>query len=253
MVNQASWLIRQAGKDRRLRLFCFSYAGGNASAFAQWQSQLGPAVEVCAIQLPGRGARMAEQPFLLLRPLIEQLAQIVSAERNLSFAFFGHSLGGLIAFELTRYLRAHHLPLPEHLFVSGCSAPSRRNPPKNLHKLADDALIAELVEYNGTPAELLAHRELMALVLPTIRADFAIAEEYVYRTQPRFKVPITALAGRDDDHTSIEQMQAWQDETSGGFHLEWFSGDHFFINAQRQLVLDFLNNQINDLQLIRPA
>lgn len=234
-------IARTPGKLRKFRLYCFCYAGGNASAYLPWQSALISEVELYAIQLPGRGAYWNEKPYTSLQDLIPALATLIGQQEKMPFAFFGHSLGAMLAFELTRYCRDHALPLPEHLFMSGSDAPQYRSPSKRLHELPDDALIEALRKYDGTPAELFEHRDLMALVLPTIRADFALVANYQYFAAPLLNTPLTVFAGRHDEHVLIEHVEEWRRETSGNFRMCWFEGGHFFINSERQAVLAELN------------
>ena len=240
-MHPSPWLVREPKRtSRRLRLYCFCYAGGSASTYASWQAQLDPAIEVCAVQLPGRGSRMAERPFTAMPELIKALALVIGREDSLPFAFFGHSLGGLLAFELARYQKLHYMRMPEHLIVSGCDAPQFRSPSRRLHALPDHELIDVLKDFNGTPPGVLEHRELMDLLLPTIRADFALVDDYVYRPGLPLKMPITVLAGRRDDHT-VEQVEGWRKETLSDCHVHWFNGDHFFILPEQQAVLDRLD------------
>jgi surfactin synthase thioesterase subunit len=239
-MHKSPWLIRQPGGPHRLRVYCFSYGGGSAMAFRPWQAILGPEIDVCAVQLPGRGARMAETPYTDLALLIKDLAQVIAADSKLPFAFFGHSLGGIVAFELARYMQLHRLPMPLALFASGCNAPQHRNRSQGMHLLPDDALIDTLRDYNGTPPEVLANRELMELVLPMIRADFTLVEDYQYRPAPLLNIPITVLAGQRDDRSCAEQAEGWHKETSATCRIEWFEGDHFFINSERDAVLAYL-------------
>lgn len=250
-MHSKSWLMRQAGQPavaRTLRLFCFSYAGGSAGSYLPWQTAVDPSIEICAIQLPGRGARLTEQPYTSLPHLIEALAHVIGRESKLPFAFFGHSLGGLVAFELARYCKRNYLPMPVHLFVSGCSAPQFRRASRQMHELDDDGLIDVLREYNGTPPEVLANRELMTLLLPTIRADFALVERYKYRLSPPLTTPISVLAGKRDDHDSLDQVNGWGRETNNTCNVHWFEGDHFFIQSERDAVLNCLNNGLTELQ-----
>lgn len=238
------WLMRRPGGPRQMRLFCFSYAGGSAAAFMPWRARLAPSIELCAVELPGRGMRMAEDCYVSLSALVEDLAEVIANERDLPFAFFGHSLGALIAFELARYCMGNHLPMPGHLFVSGCAAPQQRSPAaRRLHELSDDALIDVLRAYNGTPPAVLAHQELMAMVLPTIRADFALVADHQYRPGPRLGIPITALAGKSDELVST-RIDGWKDETTGPCRIEWFEGDHFFIQPQQVAVIACLNAEL---------
>ena len=165
----------------------------------------------------------------------------------LPFAFFGHSLGGLLGFELAHHNLRHGLPMPRQLFISGCSAAQFRPAPKGLHLMSNADLLEELHKYNGTPPEVLAHPELMELILPTIRADFALAERYTYCHTRALDVPITVLAGKTDAIDSPDQIDGWQLETNMAFDVKWFEGDHFFINSERDAVLRYLNEQLEPL------
>lgn len=254
IVSNSPWFLRQpapAGTQRRLRLYCFCYAGGNAVSYLPWQALLNPAIEVCAVQLPGRGARMGEAPMATLTAVIEGIAHAMGRQSRLPFAFFGHSLGALLAFELARYCKRYFLPMPAHLFVSGCDAPQFRDPPKDLHLLSDDDLIEELRNYNGTPPDILAHRELMDLVLPIVRADFSLVETYRYRASPLLNVPMTVLAGTTDERSSQDQVDGWAREGAAGCDIRWFEGDHFFIHSQRDAVMACLNDALE--KLLQPS
>jgi surfactin synthase thioesterase subunit len=243
-VNPSPWLVRQSSPQARLRLFCFPYAGGSAAAFAGWQAALGPEIEVCAVQLPGRGARMGEPPMTSLNEVVASLAQVIGSQSRMPFAFFGHSLGGLLAYELARFCMLHYLPLPVHLFASGCSAPQHRGESKNLHQLPDDELIEALRDYNGTPVEVLANRELMLLLLPVLRADFGLVEHYRHRQGLRLPMPITVLAGEHDERTDPAQVDGWAKESAGPCAVHWFDGDHFFINAHRDAVQEIVRDTL---------
>jgi medium-chain acyl-[acyl-carrier-protein] hydrolase len=240
------WLLRRPGQGRRLRLFCFSYAGGSAARFLDWQAALPSTVELCAVQLPGRAARFGEAPLHDLAQAVGAIAPVIRAEADLPFAFFGHSLGGLIAFELARHCQRQRLPMPEQLFVSGCGAPSRRRSRRHLHGLGDDPLIAALGDYKGTPPALLSDRELMKLLLPAIRADFALVDNYVYREAEPLDIPITVLCGKDDHHVSARHRPCWQKETTDLCRMHWFDGDHFFIHAQQRQVIDCIVHGLAD-------
>ena len=242
MMNATPWIVRRPDPSKKFRLFCFSYAGGSAVSFMEWQSMLHPNVKVCGVQLPGRGARYHETPYSSLPELIETLAGAIGKMDDLPCAFFGHSLGGLLAFELARYHRRRGLMLPQHLFVSGCHAPRYRAASSDLHRLDDESLIARLRDYRGTPPEILAHRELMELVLPTIRADFSLVENYRYEADASLlDIPLTVLAGRSDSFASVEQVEGWQEETLAPCRVQWFDGDHFFIHSCQQGVIDCIH------------
>jgi surfactin synthase thioesterase subunit len=234
------WLLRTPQAAPSVRLICFAYAGGNARMYGEWQKALGPDIEVCAVQLPGRGTRRNEEPFTSMAALIPVLADILHPRDDVPFIFFGHSLGALIAFELTRYFAAHHIRLPERLMVSAANAPGRRNASRGLHAMSDDELIEQLRGFNGTPPAVMKYRELLVMALPAIRADFAVSETYQYRQAPLLTVPVTVLAGREDPLTSEAQIGAWACETNAPCDVHWFDGDHFFINEEEATVLELI-------------
>ncbi|MES2758529.1 MAG: alpha/beta fold hydrolase [Pseudomonadota bacterium] len=243
MTNyQNPWLVRKPGPAGRFRLYCFSYAGGNATTFARWQGALGPEIDVCAIQLPGRGARIGEACMTSFPELARAIAELVGSNAPAPFAFFGHSLGSVLGFEVARCCMRAGLAMPVHLFASGCEAPRHFGGADGMHLLPDDELIEKLSLYNGTPRELLQHRELMSLVLPAVRGDFALVDSYVYRPATPLPAPITVLAGRADPHVKAPQLQDWHGETAGACDVHWFDGDHFFIHQQGEAVLDCVRN-----------
>jgi len=228
-----------------LRLYAFAYAGGGATSFQTWQSRLHPAIELCALQLPGRGARYREVPYREFKPLVDRLCTEIQGQASpLPFAFFGHSLGALLAFEVARRLKELGAKQPLHLFVSGCQAPQFRGPSKGLSKLEDERLIEELRHYAGTPREILEHQELMSLLLPCIRADFALVDDYRYEETPMLDIRMAVLAGKKDKRESIDQVNGWARETRNSCRIHWFEGDHFFIIPELQSVLECIHSEL---------
>ncbi len=146
------------------------------------------------MQLPGRESRLRDPCFTGLEPLVQALPPYL----DMPYAFFGHSLGALIGFELARALVRESRPGPVHLFVSDHSAPQIQNPDPPIHQLPEPDFIKKLRHLNGTPGEVLQHAELMALLLPVLRADFAINETYVYIPGSLLDCPISAFGGLQD-------------------------------------------------------
>ncbi len=249
------WLLRRPGPRRALRLYCFSYAGGSPASYLAWQAGLAPDIEVCAVQLPGRGARFNEPSCTSLAQLVDTLAEVIGeaaeATPGQPFALFGHSLGALIAFEVARALAGRGGAQPCHLFLSGCAAPRYRPWRPAIHRFDDAALVRELVTYNGTPPEILADAELMALLLPAIRADFALVHDYQYRPARPLCQPLTVLAGNADRIGSSTEVSGWSEETSGPCRVQWFAGDHFFLHTCAPDVLDCINAALE--HFIEPA
>ncbi len=227
----------QPNPRARLRLFCFPYAGGSASFYRTWGKALPSSIEVHAIELPGRGSRHREPPFTRMAPLVSALGQALRPLLTGAFAFFGHSVGSVMAFELARLLRREGRPGPVQLFASAHRAPHLpdRDPP--LHALPRNELIEELRRLNGTPRAALESEELMDLVIPFLRADFAVNETYSYVEEPPLDIPITALGGLEDERVLRFEHDGWRQHTSGRFRVRLFPGDHFYVpGVQSQLL-----------------
>ena len=242
-----SWVkCPKPNPQAKLRLFCFPYAGGWSLSFRTWSDNLPTTIEVCPIELPGRGTRSSEAPLTQLKPLIERLAQALLPQLDRPFAFFGHSMGGLVCFELARFLRQNYGLIPSHLFVSGRGAPQlpRQEPP--IHGLPEPEFIEELRRLNGTPEAVWAHPELRELLLPALRADFAILETYVYTPAPPFDWPITAFGGLQDLEVSCEELEAWRVQTSASFSLRMIPGDHFFLHSGKTFLFQLLSQELQN-------
>ncbi len=244
------WILySRPRKQAQLRLFCFPYAGGGASIFRTWAEMLPSTIEVCPIQLPGRENRLLETPFSTLSPLIEHVAQALLPRLDLPFAFFGHSMGALISFELARYLRRKTYPFaPAHLFVSAHRAPQLPDPDPPTYYLPNAAFLNELRRLNGTPEEILQNQDLLRLLLPTLRADFALCETYQYVPDVPLGCPITTFGGLQDDEVSHEMLAAWRQQTSGAFTLRYFVGDHFFLHNEQAALLQVLSQNLSNVQ-----
>lgn len=232
----SAWIVRKPRPHAKVRLFCFPYAGGGASIYRVWPDAL-PHLDICAIQPPGRETRTREQPFTRLDPLVDAAVEAILPLLDQPFAFFGYSLGAYVAFEAARRLRARGAPLPVRLFLAACPAPQvpRRTPP--IHELPDTELIREIANYAGTSTEVLQHQELMALLLPLLRADFCVHETYASPREPPLDVPLSILGGLDDDDVTREDLDAWREHTTKAFMLRMFPGNHFFLNTERTLLL----------------
>lgn len=177
--------------------------------------------------------------------LVERIAQaIADSTDGRPFAFFGHSLGALLAFETARLGARMGNPEPVRLFLSGSEPAAYRPPGKAMHLMPDADLVRELSGFNGTPAEVLRNREMLELLLPMLRADFALVHGYRYQPRPRLTMPISVLAGRNDNHGSGTDVGKWAEETVAGCQVHWFDGDHFFINSHQREVIDCVRAEL---------
>ncbi|MBD2166637.1 thioesterase [Calothrix membranacea FACHB-236] len=227
-----------------LRLFCFPYAGGSSFIFRTWSDYLPQSLEVCAIELPGRGRQIKLPLFSHIEPLVDAISSAIQPYLDKPFAFFGHSMGGLVSFELARLLRKRYDILPDHLFISGRRAPQIPEPDAPIHNLPEPAFIEELRHLNGTPRAVLENGELMQLFLPILRADFAVLATYIYSPEPPLECQITVFGGLQDSKVSYDELQVWKEQTKSNFNLHMFPGDHFFIHSDQCLLIENLTKYL---------
>ena len=226
------WLLRFPRRpDARLRLVCVPGAGCTASMFHGWAEMLPDEVEVCAVQVPGRGSRLRETPFTRMDPLADALTEVVLAESDLPVVMLGHSLGALIAYEVTdRLCRMDRAPVA--LIAAAHKAPSLGSAGLTYHLLPDDELVGVVDALGGTPGGTLANPAIRKLALPSLRADFELDANYEFRERPPLSIPVSVFGGDNDAIVSTDELRAWRAHTTGDFALRVVSGGHFFHNDQ---------------------
>ncbi len=246
MPTPNAWFIcLRPNPQARLRLFCFPYAGGGSGIYRTWAAGVLESAEVWCARLPGRDNRWGEPAFTRLAPLVATLAQVIRPYLDAPFAFFGHSMGGLISFELLQALRRQHAPDPVHLFISGHRAPHLPPRRPRIHHLSAPEFIAQLHRLNGTPQAVLQNADLMRLLLPVLRADFAVCETYVYTAQGSLLAcPISVFGGLQDPEVNDDELAAWRDQTAGTFRQRMLPGDHFFLHSAQARLLQALNQDL---------
>jgi medium-chain acyl-[acyl-carrier-protein] hydrolase len=251
MTTEAgSWVMPgKRNATALLRLLCFPYAGGGALIYRGWPDNLPNTVEVCPIQLPGRETRMSETPFRKLSALADTLTIALRKYGDKPFAFFGHSMGAKIAFEVARRLRLEGSRQPVHLFVSGSPAPHLPDSGRDFYNLPKLLFVDELRRLNGTPTDVLDHPELMDLVLPMLRADFEVVQTYAYTEEAPLACPITAFGGLEDEEVPGTQLAAWAEHTTAPFRMRMFPGDHFFLNRKSSLLLPILARELQEIAM----
>ena len=223
-----SGVTPSAGQSNAIRLFCFPHAGGGASVFRPWMTELAPDINVYPVQLPGREGHWREPPLTRISALVPALSEALRPFLQPPYAFFGHSMGAFVAFELARQLRRENRQVPAALIVSAARAPQIPDPDPPVHTLPAQQLLENLKRLDGIPQELLEHPDLVAVLLPAMRADLAICETYEYRDELPFKCPISIYGGEHDYKVPLEHLIPWRVHTSGEFRLRVFPGDHFF-------------------------
>lgn len=221
----------------RASVFCFPYAGGGASYFRAWAPLARGDVAFVPVQPPGREERFTETPFDRLADFVSAAADALGPLLGTPYALFGHSMGALVAFELAHELLRRGAPQPLHLYVSGAPAPQRSHEVPAIHHLPREEFLQALRRYRGMPDEVLNHQELMDLMLPRLKADFAVTGTYVYPGHPPLPIPITAFGGADDETVTPPMIEAWREQTAMPFAHRIFPGGHFFLTDHARDVI----------------
>lgn len=247
-MSQSNWFSAgPASPLARLRLFCFPHAGGGASVFHNWPVALSNRLDVRAIHLPGRETRLREPPFTRAEDSAEAITQALQERLDLPFAFFGHSMGALLSFEVARSLRRRGLPEPGYLFVSGHRAPQIARPRPAVFHLPEEEFLEALHDLYDPPEAALKIPELRELLLPTLRADIRLCETYEYSPEPQLECPIVAFGGHDDQETPVEFLQSWGIQTQAAFEMKRFAGGHFYLADALPEILRLVNSKLGSL------
>ena len=219
-----------------MRLFCFSYAGGGASVFRSWADILPSGVEVCCIQLPGHEYRLGEPAYTRLNPLVQTLADVIYPYLDRPFAFFGHSMGALVSFELARQLRRTYDKHPVRLCLAAYRAPQLPNPNIKIYHLPSEVFKVGL-RADGIPEKILQNEELMQAMLPTLRADFELCDTYRFTEEPPLEYPFSIFGGLEDIRVGVADLEAWRVHSSVTSNLSMLPGSHFFLHSAQELLL----------------
>ncbi len=241
-----SWIMFFAPNPvARMRLYCFPPAGGNAQFFRSWTDELSAEVALCPIQLPGHGNRYKETCYTDLEALVEALSQALLPNLEVPFAFCGYSFGALLAFETARYLHQHHALSPAQLFVCARPAPQIRLAERKLHLLPQTEFIRMVQrDYGGIPAAILEDADMLEMILPPMRADFALLERYQYRDALPLPCPISAYGGLQDATVPQNYLMAWRQHSASTFSWRMFPGDHFFVHTHQTELLGLIDQNL---------
>lgn len=228
----ARWFRRpQPASNGRLQLLCFPPAGSGAGFYRQWPNLVPAAIEVLAVQYPGREDRIGEPFSESLSVLADDIASAAAMLARRPLALFGHSMGAAVAYEVATRLEAADVRV-EHLAVSGRPPPHQQRR-KAIHRRDDEGVLEEIERLGGTPRAVLEHGELRALLLPSIRADFRLIETYPGTIGRKLGAPISVFIGEADTEVTLREAEQWSDVTAGAFHLTAYPGGHFYLTEQR--------------------
>ncbi|WBB62051.1 alpha/beta fold hydrolase [Streptomyces sp. WMMC500] len=239
------WLLcRKRRPDVRLRLYCFPHSGASPGEYMRWSDELTD-VEVVGVQAPGRGGRLTEPPFTRMTELVR--AVVAEAEFAAPFAFFGHSLGALTAYEVAGALRNAGRPTPVLLVVSALGAPHVQPLRTPTHELTDEQMMAAgAAGFGHLPAIVQDDPEMLRIVLTCMRADAEILDTYRPTPGARLDVPVVALGGLDDDETA--HLPGWADHSTHPLDLRILPGGHFYLREHHDGVLRIIRDSIRDVQ-----
>jgi medium-chain acyl-[acyl-carrier-protein] hydrolase len=234
------------------QLFCFPYAGASSVVFNSWKKLLAPDIHLIPVELAGRGRRIHEPFYRNVNEAVDDVHNIVTSHINhLPYAFFGHSMGSMIAYEVAQKLRYSKIAKPRHIFFSGRRAPHIEKPDeKKLHLMNDSDFRREILGLGGTPPEIFEHPELINLFIPLLKNDFRIAETEIRRHEINpFDFKITIFQGTQDD-ISKEETEGWRLHCNRECNILYFEGGHFFLHDHREELIKIINAALLDTPVL---
>lgn len=244
-AHDSKWLrVVNSGQPTKTRLICFPYAGGDPEQYRSWSAGLGDDIELVTLRLPGHGSRLDEAAYDQWTPLLDDIFTALKHYLSEPHAFFGHSFGGQIAYEMAKRTQARYPGQTRHLFISGCRSPDSQQHKPYLHTLPGPDFRQAMVNLGAAPAEMLLDDALMRVFEAVMRNDLKLAELWSDHLDIGLDIPLTALYGSDDLLDTAASMMNWRAFTRRAFELIEISGDHFFVRAKRQRLLQIINTHL---------
>jgi surfactin synthase thioesterase subunit/NAD(P)-dependent dehydrogenase (short-subunit alcohol dehydrogenase family)/aryl carrier-like protein len=246
-VGAPTWYLRRLPRDQAaVRLICFPYAGGGVTPYHAWPEELPDWIDVVAIALPARAARIGEEPMHSISAAAEAMIPELLPLLDRPYAVFGHCMGGVMMYEVVRRLQEEHGKPPAHVFASGSMAPHLYNAPI-VHEQDDEKFleVLQLIGF-GTTQALVKDADLRAVMFPMLRGDFRAVVEYgkEFGSAVKLNAPITGLAAERDLFAPPNSMDAWTAYTTERYDLARLGGDHYFVETERSAVLDVIRTNL---------
>lgn len=234
---------------RKCKLYFFHHAGGAASNYLSWKKFFGNEFELCPIDLPGRGSRFQEGFCENMEYAVEDIYNKISPqfEEN-SYAFFGHSMGTIVEYELMKKIIKNKLREPLHIFFSGRFPPYVVDKKEPIHSLPEDEFINEILKHGGTSSDIFQNKELKEIFMPILRADYKLVETYKYSVEIEpVNIDVSILNGRDDENVKNNDIERWKEYSLGNCNFYEFDGGHFYLNSHKSQIAKIINNTLSIL------
>ncbi|MEJ7175141.1 alpha/beta fold hydrolase [Staphylococcus caprae] len=246
-MNGSVWFPYNTNKNYvDHRVFCFHHAGGNASTYFTWANKNYDKIEFCPVELPGHGSRINEEYEHDFDAIIKNISHEIASYDNVdNITLFGHSLGSLIAYEVTSLLEREYNVNVRNLIVAGREAPQCMNRHKDVHYFSDEYLVSELFEMGGTPISILNNNNLMDYFLPILRSDYMLHRNYTFKNS-QVNCPIHVHYGTQDKYTKLSNLKKWGTITTNNVFLNGFEGNHFFPIYMKEDYVNILVEIINN-------
>jgi len=244
----SKWYSRFNTENAKIRIFFLPYAGGSASVYQDWISQLPPGVEAILIQLPGRANRFGEQLISNMSTLVSRLGENIAEITDLPYIIFGHSMGSRIGYQLIDFLKKSEYPLPAHFIASGSKAPHQKRHKSGSYLLPEKEFIQEIKRLNATPQEILDNKELLKICISILRSDFEVADYQSEIPNIKHNVPFTLLFGLLDEEVSFDDIEEWKLHFKNNNNVILFNGGHFFIDSHQRKVISEINKICDTLE-----
>lgn len=230
---------------KKIKLFCLPYAGGTASIYNKWKKSIKKNIEICPIDLPGRGNRFNEPLCQSMNDVVNDIFHRIRNSLDIQpYAFFGYSMGSWISYELIRKaLKSGYRP-PVHAFFAAKDAPQVISKREKMHLLEHDVFVQRIMKLGGTPEGLFENDELMEIFMEILRTDYKVVETYSHEEkESKINCNISVLYGTEDNYPT-EDIEAWAHITNGECTLSGFDDGHFFINNYSDEIINIINSTL---------
>lgn len=232
---------------KKIKVFCFPYAGASASLYFPWKALIPEQIELMPMELAGRGERLDEPHYCNFNQAVEDMYRRILPHINTPYILFGHCMGAVLCYELVVKIQYHQNPLPEHIIFSGQTPPQYRNGFAKLYKLNDEDLIQSIRAFGADPEGKLYEKDVADFFLTILKADCKIFDEYISSGKLKIPCDITILYGKNDPLNNMTDMVKWKEYASKNIDMIPFTGNHFFINRESQKIIAIIHSIVRKL------